>query len=85
MAEHTDVPMIGAFPPPPGITPNFVDPPSIQRGFVAVLVVTLTISTLCIVLRAATRFASRTINATWDDCEYSLRQSVLFHLTSTRR
>lgn len=69
MTEHTNGPMMGALPPPPVITPDFVDPPSIQGGIVAVLVVSLTVSTLCIGLRTATRLANRFANAGWDDCE----------------
>ena len=60
---------MGALPPPPGITPNFADPPSLQGGVIAVLVVALTVTTLCIGLRVASRLADRFKNAGWDDCK----------------
>ena len=72
MPENTSGPVIGALPPPPGVTPNFVDPPSIQGGIVAVVVVSLTVSTLCIVSRTAIGSANRFANSGWDDCECSL-------------
>ena len=69
MTEHIQGPIVGALPPPPGVTPNFVDPPSVQAGTVAVIVVSLTVSTLCVGSRAATGFVNRFANAGWDDCE----------------
>ena len=60
---------MGALPPPPGVTPNFVDPPSIQGGVVAVLIVAITVSTLCVMARMAAKLANRFANAGWDDCK----------------
>ena len=68
MAEQTQATM-GALPPPAGTVPNFVDPPSLQGGVIAVLVVALTVTTLCIGLRVASRLADRFTNAGWDDCK----------------
>ncbi|KAK4222260.1 hypothetical protein QBC38DRAFT_88264 [Podospora fimiseda] len=45
----------GALPPPPGIEPNFIDPPSQVPGNVALHGVLLTVSTLSMVMRFYTR------------------------------
>ncbi len=60
---------MGALPPPPGVTPNFVDPPSARGAVVAVIIACLVISTLCIGLRVAAKASVRFGNAGWDDCE----------------
>lgn len=45
---------VGAAPPPSGVTPNFVNPPSRAHITITVNVVCLIISTLCVVMRLYT-------------------------------
>lgn len=58
-----------AIPPPPGVTPNLVDPP--VYGFETWLVtasVSLTVTTILVVIRVYTRlYVSR--NHAWEDCK----------------
>jgi len=58
----------GLLPPPPGVTPNFVDPDS-QSGLLIVA------SIICPILAAifvAARCASKALSKSWgwDDCQY---------------
>ncbi|KAI1407947.1 hypothetical protein F5Y13DRAFT_194795 [Hypoxylon sp. FL1857] len=51
----------GAVEPPPGVEPNFIDPPSQQRGNIALHTVCLTLVTVSVVMRLCTRvFVSKT-------------------------
>ncbi len=59
--------MMGALPPPPGIIPNLVSPPSKRGGIFAVAAVSLSVSTVCIGLRIATRSTNRFGSTGWDD------------------
>ncbi len=60
-----------AMSPPPGVIPNFVDPPNLNSYWVLSLTLSLTFSTLFVLMRMYTRlFISRVTS--WDDCE-SLR------------
>ena len=62
---------IGALPPPPGDSANFVDPPTRTKSTIALHTVYLTVVTFCVVLRIYTRrFISHSLG--WDDCETSL-------------
>lgn len=45
----------GALPPPPGIEPNFIDPPSQRERNIALHTVLLTLVTIFIVMRVYTR------------------------------
>ncbi|KAI0838522.1 hypothetical protein F5Y06DRAFT_268275 [Hypoxylon sp. FL0890] len=45
----------GAVEPPPGVEPNFIDPPSQQRGNIALHTVCLTLTTSAVVMRLCTR------------------------------
>ena len=58
--------------PPPGVIPNFVDPPSIYPQIIVTLVLTLCISTLALAIRTYTKL--RVIKA-WhlEDCTSALR------------
>ena len=47
--------MLGALPPPPGITPNFVNPPSTQTTIIAIMVACLVVTTVCVALRLYTK------------------------------
>ncbi|PVI00861.1 hypothetical protein DM02DRAFT_728327 [Periconia macrospinosa] len=56
--------VVGAAPPPPGITPNFINPPTRLHTFIVVHIVLLSISTLFLGLRFFTaRFILRHIRA----------------------
>lgn len=45
----------GAIPPPPGVTPNFIDPHKVTGGVVPVSAVFLTLSTIALGLRLYTK------------------------------
>ena len=56
----------GALPPPPGVTPNFVDPPSQDAVIIAVHAVLLALATLFVSMRGLLRaFVLRSFG--WDD------------------
>ena len=44
-----------ALAPPPGVVPNFVDPPNLYRTGVAVQIVTLILSTFAVAMRLYTK------------------------------
>ncbi|MCJ1471167.1 hypothetical protein MMC07_009815, partial [Pseudocyphellaria aurata] len=46
---------IGGLPPPPGVTPNFVDPYSLRRFFILTFVMCVTVTTIFILVRAYTK------------------------------
>jgi hypothetical protein len=61
---------IGVIPPPPDVTPNFANPPSRVRTFIALNIMLISISTLFIGIRFYTaRYILRLIRA--DDCKLS--------------
>lgn len=67
---NTAAPQIfGALPPPPGVTPNFVDPYSISGYIIATSVACFGFSTLLVWARMYTRFYI-TMSHGWDDCEF---------------
>lgn len=45
----------GISPPPPGVTPNFVDPPDHQLGVVPILIVFNSLATIALALRLYTK------------------------------
>ncbi|KAK2849620.1 hypothetical protein FQN49_005575 [Arthroderma sp. PD_2] len=52
---------LGAIPPPPGVTPNIIDPPSQMNGNIALHTVCLTLATSAVAMRIYTRtFVTRT-------------------------
>lgn len=56
-----------AMQPPPGMTPNFNDPPNLQHGVILTLALCTTLSTLTVMLRICTKlFIVR--QTTIDDC-----------------
>ena len=59
---------VGALPPPPGVTPNLVDPYSQTDLLVATIVVCLTIATPLLWARLYTKFFVTRMPG-WDDCE----------------
>ena len=65
-ASLADLP---GLPPPPGITPNFVDPYS--RAWLATLTIsiTLAVTTLLVLIRTYTKYALNKFGLRWEDCE----------------
>ena len=68
--------------PPPGVTPNFVNPENYQNTLIAALTIFLTIATIFTAAKLYTRaFIVKSI--AWEDCKYSLpllEQHLLIHL-----
>ena len=59
-----------AGPPPPGVTPNFVNPPNHTTLAIAVMTVGLTASTLVLLMRIYTKvYLIRSLAL--EDCEYT--------------
>lgn len=54
-AEQGAQPMVGALPPPPGVTPNFENPPNANWKAEIVLVVNLVIICVLAIIRAWSR------------------------------
>ena len=54
--------------PPPGIIPNFIDPPSLYGINIAVNSTCLIVATICVAIRAYTKFVIMRIHG-WEDCE----------------
>jgi hypothetical protein len=68
--------MVGAIPPPPGVTPNFVNPPNSFGNMVALHTVCLFLITLFLGLRLYTRqFITHSLKV--DDCTHSLICAIL--------
>ena len=60
--------VVGGLPPPPGVTPNFVNPYSIQRYIILTAVIGLILTTLCVCMRIYIK--ARVVRSLgWDDCE----------------
>ena len=63
--------IVGALPPPAGVTPNFVDPPSQDAVIIAVHTVFLTLSTLFVSMRVLLRaYVLRSFG--WDDGKWAI-------------
>ena len=68
----------GGLPPPPGVVPNFINPPSEQPVIITVQVLCLVSSTAFVAARVYTKARIlRTLG--WDDCE-----SLVFDCVSSR-
>lgn len=63
--------MRGLRSPPPGVTPNFINPESQGHLVVIVAAITLTFAVLAVLMRIYTR-ALIVRRLGWDDCEYSI-------------
>ncbi|EGE08775.1 hypothetical protein TEQG_08818 [Trichophyton equinum CBS 127.97] len=59
---------LGAIPPPPGVTPNIIDPPSQLSGNIALHTVCLTLATAAVAMRVYTRTVVTRTNMGADDC-----------------
>lgn len=60
--------------PPPGMTSNFVDPPSQGYVTIIVMVISLSLATPLVLIRMYTRhFINQRL--WWDDCKYPLRMN----------
>ena len=68
-------PGIGAFPAPPGIVPNFVNPPDHTRDFITLHTICLFFATFAVGVRLFSR-ARITRNLGWDDCKILLSSTV---------
>lgn len=59
---------VGAYPPPPGVEPNFVNPVSQRETMFSVHIIGLTLTTLSVVMRFYTRqFITHGLDC--DDCK----------------
>ena len=65
-ASLADLP---GLPPPPGITPNFVDPYSRWRLYTVTISITLVVTTLLVLMRTYTKYAINKFGLRWEDCE----------------
>ena len=54
-------------PPPPGVTPNFINPPSLENAIIAVTATTLTLTLSLLAIRLYTTLRI-THSASYDDC-----------------
>ena len=61
---------IGALPPPPGIEPNFIDPPSQQNGNIALHTVLLSLATIFVSIRIYTRIWITKLDLGVEDCQF---------------
>lgn len=61
-------PGIGAAPPPPGVTPNFIDPYSIGEGLKAAGALFVVLTTLSTAVRLHTKFFIIKTHG-WEDCK----------------
>lgn len=61
--------MHGAVPPPPGVTPNFVDPPSLRNYDYASKAICVFLTTSIVAMRMYTKVALVKKTAV-EDCEY---------------
>lgn len=73
--------IVGVIPPPPGIVPNFDNPPSMKTTLVVVDVTLIVISTVFVVLRLYTaQFILRRVNI--PDCKCPARNYNITSLLS---
>lgn len=80
MASHaSSAAQIGGLPPPPGVTPNFVNPESARGQAHVVFIMCLVFSTLFVSLRMYTRLILIKSHG-WEDCEWLLRLSYLLQI-----
>lgn len=75
--------VVGVAPAPPGVTPNFANPPSIRHIPVIVNTVFTIISLVFVTLRLYT-VCSITRNVRTEDCGFSLILTLKTSLTSVR-
>lgn len=63
-----DLSQIPAYPPPPGVVSNFVNPPSLATAIIVTSSVMVGVMVLCV---AARMYAKAVVTHTvgWDDCE----------------
>lgn len=67
-SQTSSTAQIGGLPPPPGVTPNFVNPENHTAQGHAVFIMCLVLSTIFVVLRTYTRFILLKSHG-WEDCE----------------
>ncbi len=60
---------VGVIPPPPGVTPNFINPPSLQHIILITNIILSLVSAVFVILRLyTTGFIIRSVGI--DDCKY---------------
>lgn len=58
----------GGLRPPPGVTPNFVNPDSLRPYFIVTFAVCVTVTSIFVLIRVYTKtFIAK--SQTWEDCE----------------
>ena len=68
MNASSTLPMIGALPPPPGVTPNLTDPYSIGERLKAAGILFVVLTTLSTAVRIHTKFFIIKVHG-WEDCK----------------
>lgn len=69
--------------PPPGVVPNFVDPPSQSAANVATQSICMILGTVCVFIRLYTRFFIVRSHG-WEDCKQSKEAGPPTRLTEPR-
>lgn len=69
MSLSSAPPQMGALPPPPGVTPNFIDPYSIGDGLKAAGILFVVLTTLSTALRLYTKLLIIKTHG-WEDCKF---------------
>ena len=71
MGSHSNAThIIGGLPPPPGVTPNFVNPESLHTEWVLMMSMCLTFTTIFICVRMYTKLVIIKSHG-WEDCKLS--------------
>lgn len=76
-ADSNATSIIGGLPPPPGVTPNFVNPESLHSEWVLMMSMCLTFTTIFVFLRMYTKLVIIKSHG-WEDCK--LRPNDLKYL-----
>ena len=67
----------GALPPPPGVEPNFEDPPSQLHGNIALHASFLSVATIVVAMRLFTRLRILRMKLGIDDCKPNCQAGLL--------
>lgn len=74
-STSTEPKLEGGLPPPPGVTPNFTNPYSVQPTIIATLVICIVVPSIFVFLRVYTKlFLAKTHG--WEDCKCSCFRSM---------
>lgn len=69
--------------PPPGVTPNFINPESHARFVVVTHTICLTLSTIFVLLRTYTKFFISHAPG-WEDCKCQISSFLSLHWVNVR-